>query len=78
MTPETRGRIIAIQQEMALPETTEERKRELTAEAVRLTREARGKVMAGVEAKRPAKRAAKKSGEEMLDELLNGAKDDQV
>jgi len=37
---------------------------------VALVREARGKVIEVVEAKRPAKRAAKKSGDDLLDDLL--------
>lgn len=70
MTPELRGRITAIRQELSLPETPEPRKIELVKEAVRLTREARGIVAQAVEAKRPAKRAAKKSGDDLLDDIL--------
>jgi hypothetical protein len=72
MTPELRGRIQAIRQQLALPETTEDQKKTLVAEAVQLTREARGKVIEVVEAKRPAKRAAKATGDALLDGILNG------
>jgi ribosome recycling factor len=72
MTPEVRGRIQAIRIELALPETLESRKKELVKEAVAMVREARGKVIEVVEAKRPAKRAAKASGDDLLDGLLNG------
>lgn len=72
MTPEIRGRIQAIRQELSLPETPEERKMALVREAVAITREARGKVAQAVEAKRPARRAAKQSGDDLLDQLLNG------
>jgi hypothetical protein len=72
MTPELRGRIQAIRQKLALPETAESEKVALVREAVALVREARGKVIEGVEAKRPAKRAAKKSGDDLLDDILNG------
>jgi hypothetical protein len=76
MTPEVRGRIASIRQRLALPETTDDEKIALVKEAVTLVREARGKVMAGVEANRPAKRTAKKSGDELLDSILNGEPND--
>jgi len=72
MTPEIRGRMAAIRAELALPETPESRKVALVKEAVAMVREARGKVIEAVEAKRPAKRAAKASGDELLDNILNG------
>ena len=72
MTPEVRGRIQAIRQELSLPETPEERTILLVREAVQLVRESRGKVAHAVEAKRPAKRAAKQSGDDLLDQLLKG------
>jgi hypothetical protein len=72
MTPEIRGRITAIRQALSLPETPESEKMALVREAVSLVRQARGKVIETVEAKRPAKRAAKKSGDSLLDDLLNG------
>jgi hypothetical protein len=72
MTPELRGRIQAIRIQLASPDTTEATKMALVKEAVALTREARGKVIEVVEAKRPAKRAAKASGDALLDGLLNG------
>jgi len=53
-----------------LPETTESERMALVKEAIALVREARGKVIERVEAKRPAKRAAKKSGDDLLDDLL--------
>lgn len=71
MTPEIRGRIAAIRQELALEDTPEERKIALVKEAVQLTREARGIVAQAVEAKRPAKRAAKQSGDALLNDLLS-------
>lgn len=70
MTPEIRGRIAAIRQELSLPETPEARKIELCKEAVALVREARGIVATAVEAKRPARRIAKQSGDDLLDSLL--------
>ena len=72
MTPEIRGRITAIRQELALPETTEEQRILLVQESINLVRAARGKVIEGVEAKRPAKRAAKQSGDDLLNSLLTG------
>jgi ribosome recycling factor len=75
MTPEVRGRMRSIQQQLALPETTEEEKMALVKEAVRLVREARVKVIAVVEAKRPAKRAAKATGDTLLDDLLSVGKE---
>jgi hypothetical protein len=72
MTPEVRGRIQAIRSELALPETPESRKKEFVKEAVAMVREARGKVIEVVEAKRPAKRAAKADGDAILDNLLKG------
>lgn len=72
MTPELRGRIQTIRQQLALPETSEETKILLVKEAVSLVREARGKVIEVVEAKRPAKRAAKATGDSLLDDLLTG------
>lgn len=72
MTPEVRGRIATIRQLLALPETPESEKIALVKEAINMVREARGKVIEGVEAKRPAKRTAKKSGEDLLNDILNG------
>lgn len=70
MTPEVRGRIATIRQELALPETPEDRKIALVKEAVALVRESRGVVAQAVEAKRPARRTAKQSGDDLLDSLL--------
>jgi hypothetical protein len=75
MTPETRGRITAIRQQLALPETTEAEKISLVREVVSLVREARGKVIEVVEKKRPAKRAAKATGDTLLDDLLSIGKE---
>lgn len=80
MTPEVRGRLQQIRLQLGLPELSDDEKKLLVREAVKLTREARLGVMEGVAANKAAKKEPKapkkKAGDELLDNLL-GASDEQ-
>lgn len=74
MSPESRATMELIRQELANPETGEDRARELCRQAVDLVRHDRGIKAAVTEEKRPAKRAAKVDGNAILNGFLGDTK----